>query len=592
MIKNKSHLLGIITISFFIYVTHIWIDFFYIATYNVDFSKYYDYLNYFLGLDVQIDFGQGVLYYFLISTLFRNRLDNLELSNMDIILSSTIHNINLLLFIFGLLGIYKLLISKGISNLNCIISLIALVLFPQAIYMRAVMKPEILCFAVLPWCVYFVERYFQSKNILYLFYSLPFLVISLNTKASAAGMVLLFLLFSYNKIFKVLEFKKILILLLVLIMLILIIQFENYLITDKTPFERPYDPEYDYKANYNILFRFSPSYIIESPFFNYDYQDNYYNKNSLSAINLILLDTFGDYFNQLFDSRVQYFSKNRKDFLTTGSTMFINENREINYEGPLSGLLITKMNYIRKLLAACISFIFFSLVIYYIFKDRENRHFYLAPFFGLFVLYLNSIGIPTNNFNLLKGDTFKAFYFSFLLCICFAFVFANIFQNSTIIKVLVLFIFSVCIIFISGHPKVNSQSESERLVAVNEYSLFCEVNNILIFENKIIKNIHKSGNIYNYKSDCNKKTTSNDLLQNNRKEYDLKYENDCINKIENKENIQNENASISNICRIYTIEKAKAQTESPLRIPFFSLLLLFIAFFFSIKKGIFDEKIN
>ena len=103
MIKNKSHLLGIITIFFFIYVTHIWIDFFYIATYNVDFPKYYDYLNYFLGLDVQIDFGQGVLYYFLISILFRNRLDNLELSNMDIILSSTIHNINLLLFIFGLL---------------------------------------------------------------------------------------------------------------------------------------------------------------------------------------------------------------------------------------------------------------------------------------------------------------------------------------------------------------------------------------------------------------------------------------------------------------------------------------------------------
>ena len=97
-----------------------------------------------------------------------------------------------------------------------------------------------------------------------------------------------------------------------------------------------------------------------------------------------------------------------------------------------------------------------------------------------------------------------------------------------------MFIFSLCIVFISGHPKVNSQSESERLVAVNEYSLFCEINNLLIFENKIINNIHKSGNIYNYESDCNKKTTSNDLLRNNRIEYDLKYKNDCINKIEKK----------------------------------------------------------
>ena len=28
------------------------------------------------------------------------------------------------------------------------------------------------------------------------------------------------------------------------------------------------------------------------------------------------------------------------------------------------------------------------------------------------------------------------------------------------------------------------------------------VNNILIFENTILKNIHKSGNIFDYKSDC------------------------------------------------------------------------------------------
>jgi len=271
--------------------------------------------------------------------------------------------------------------------------------------------------------------------------------------------------------------------------------------------------------------------------------------------------------------------------------VLINNNREINYEGPLSGLL-TRMDYFRKLLSVFISLIFFSLVIYYFIRDRKNRCFYLAPLFGIIVLYINSIGIPSNNFNPQKGDTFKAFYFSFLLCVCFAFVFARIFENKIFIKILVLLIFSICIVFISGHPKINSQNESERLITLNEYSLFCEVNNLLIFENNLLKNIHKSGNIYNYKSDCDGKTTSNELIQINRVEYDLKFEKSCSNKFEKKENIQNENAFISKECRIYTIEQAKTQTESPLRIPFFSIFLLFTAFFLSIKRSSVDEKIH
>ena len=116
MFKNKQFILGVLIISFVVYLTHIWINFFYIATYNVDFSKYYDYLNYFLGVKVDIDFGQGVLYYYLISLSINNKIELINIGNIDYVLSSSVHNVNLFLFMFGLIGIYRLLIFKKFDN--------------------------------------------------------------------------------------------------------------------------------------------------------------------------------------------------------------------------------------------------------------------------------------------------------------------------------------------------------------------------------------------------------------------------------------------------------------------------------------------
>ena len=97
MLKIKNKILLFILI-FIIYTTHNWINFFYNSTNNVDFSKYYDFVNYFLGLDVILDYGQGSLYYFLLSLFLRRHLDLINIENIDILITASIQELNLLLF--------------------------------------------------------------------------------------------------------------------------------------------------------------------------------------------------------------------------------------------------------------------------------------------------------------------------------------------------------------------------------------------------------------------------------------------------------------------------------------------------------------
>lgn len=576
MLKNKQFVLGVLIISFLVYITHIWINFYYIATLNVDFSKYYDYLNYFLGVEVDIDYGQGVLYYYLISLSVKNKIELINIGNIDYVISSSIHNVNLILFIFGLVGIYRLLKFKKFDNLTIFISILGLLVFPQSIYMRAVMKPEILCFATLPWILLYLEKFIASKTNINLILTIPFLVIALNTKGSVAGMIILYLFVSYFKVFKILNIKSLLIVSLIFVSALSIMQFENFRITETSPLERPYDPEYDYKASLDIIFRFSPQEVIRNPFFQYDYQENYYDIHAKSAINLFILDTFGDYFNQIFDMRNNYFSQNRKELIVNDSNLFINNKREINYAGPLSSLLMQE-NYLRKLLSIFFSVIFYILIFRYSYKDKENRNFYIAPFFGIFILYLNVIGIPSNNFNPYKGDTFKAFYFSFFLSIAFVFVLSNILKKNPKFKLVLVILFGLLIIFISGHPKNNSQFESERLIAANEYSLFCSVNNILFFENNLLKTLHVSGNINEYSSDCKNKSTSKLLFSSNREEYDKNFKDECLDGANNLlYDIDKQNLSTQSKCRIYTIELSNSENIDISR-PYFAIFLLILA---------------
>ena len=102
LIKKYKFLL-VLLIS--IFISQNWINLFYISSRNPDFSKYYDYINYFMGLNVEIDYGQNSLYYFLVTSLLKNKIEIITFGNLDFVISFSVQNLNLLLFIFSYLGL-------------------------------------------------------------------------------------------------------------------------------------------------------------------------------------------------------------------------------------------------------------------------------------------------------------------------------------------------------------------------------------------------------------------------------------------------------------------------------------------------------
>jgi len=577
-IQNRAYWFLLI---FGIYITQNWINFFYLAPTNPDFDKYYDYINYFMGLDVVIDYGQGTFYYYLISLFFLRKIDIVDETNIDILLSYSVQQVNLIFYLIGISGAYKLLKLKSFEKREILLSLLILSIFPQALYMRSVMKPEIVAFALIFWIIFFLEKFLKTNDLNNLFFLIPFLVLLINTKASIAGMVIVYLLTFYFKILNRIKIKKIISLILLILTCQLAIQFENYQITNLSPFERVYDEEYDYKARASTIFRFNLNDLFKDPYFTYDFEENFYSIHANSIINITLLDTFGDHFKQLFDSRPSYFSKFRKEIFVNDSAVLITPNREINYRGPFEELLVNDLNYLRKVIPVLFSIFFYFGILYYGYKNKKNRKFYYAPFFGIIILYINSLGIPSNNFNPFKGDTYKPFYYSFLLSLSFVFYLAQLLKKINVFKVLFIFLFVFSIIFVAGHPKSNSQILSENIVAMNEFSNFCEINNLIFLENILIRNLHISGNINGYKSDCTNYSTHK-FMQLNRKLSSNTYHEICVDS-NGKLNL---NLSNDKKCRIHAINLFNsAQTKT--KAPYFSILLAFSCLF-----TVFKDRIN
>jgi len=583
---DKSKILSF-ALFFSCFFSYTWINSFYISSRNVDYFKYYGYINYFTGIDVEIDYGQGVIYYFLVAKRLLSKVEFVNLSNLELVLNSAVQEVNFILFLIGLLGFFFFLNFKNYKTETILASLIFLVFFPQTIYLRAVMKPEILAFAFTPWVLLNLERYLSDRKLKNLLYAIPFLTLIINSKGSVAGMMLIYLIISYFEILKKIDLKNFIIISISIISILSLVQYENYSITGNTIFERTYDPEYDYKAKPEILLSVNLSEAFKHPFFKLnDIGETYHNK---SVIIPILLDTFGDYFNQIFDSDIQNFSKFRKDLFVNNSEGSFSETHQIYYQGIFHEELIFKMNHIRKMVSFVYSIIFYIALIILAVKDKKNRKYYIAPLVGIFILYINSLGIPSNNYNPIKGDTFKSFYFSFLLSISILFIGVKIFKKINFMKIFILILYIFSIFFIAGHPKQHDQLLSESLVISNQYSTFCAINNLLIYENPLLKSVFKSGNINGLKSDCSEKTLGS---ASNRRLYNEEFADNCIDS--NKEIINNRGPNKSLIpnsgdCRIYALEQVKFENNllNP-RIPFLSLtLLLFCLYFIFLETKVF-----
>ena len=82
-------------------------------------------------------------------------------------------------------------------------------------------------------------------------------------------------------------------------------QFENFKMNNLI-FERAYEENYDNTANPSILFRVNIKQLFTEPFLKYDYGDLSYSVHANSVLNITILDTFGDHFDQLFDSDLNF----------------------------------------------------------------------------------------------------------------------------------------------------------------------------------------------------------------------------------------------------------------------------------------------
>ena len=92
-------------------------------------------------------------------------------------------------------------------------------------------------------------------------------------------------------------------------------------------------------------------------------------------------------------------------FVDDSETLITKKEKLITQE--LSNILKYKLDHLRKIVSVLWSIIFYFSIIYLSFKNKKSRKFYLAPFAGIVLLYINSLGVPSNNFNPIKGDTFN-----------------------------------------------------------------------------------------------------------------------------------------------------------------------------------------
>ena len=112
--------------------------------------------------------------------------------------------INLLIYIIGLIALYKILALYEFQEGLILITLIAFDFFPQSIYMRSVMEAEIFEFFSIYGSYFLLEKYIKSKDIKYIFlYSFFSFANQYLPKASIAAMTVVYFLISYFKITKI-----------------------------------------------------------------------------------------------------------------------------------------------------------------------------------------------------------------------------------------------------------------------------------------------------------------------------------------------------------------------------------------------------
>ena len=410
---------------------------------GTDIDKYGPYLNYFLfGSSSDLE-EQGIGYFWFIAEISRMKIDSILVSSnfVNPVLNYGIHFGNFIFYLVGSLGVYFLLRKLSFSK-NIVFLIINMIcFFPPLIGARIILKPEIMAYAFIPWCILFLISFFEEKKIIYLYFMVPFLVILLSSKASIALMTALSLLMFFKK--ELINKHTVFLILLIVFSFVLLIN-ESFDVNQKYVWEHVTPNGYENTASINFLYNMNSDLIL----------DPYRNSQSSSLLGIILLDTFGDYWERY------WFHK---------SAWLGNEN-------------LFSVNFIR--VGTIFSVLFYSFLIFNLFKEKNK---YLKKigglsFVGILVLLItifNVFPFFTKNFNPSKGDPIKTHYFSFFLVFSLIYVllklYSSRFRLASFIVSLMLVFFSLQIFSTSSFETLKANDNSVNKLRIVNICLLTKV---------------------------------------------------------------------------------------------------------------------
>ena len=472
-----------------------------------DFEEYFIYIQHFFD-NSQTSKEHGLLYYYLHALNYEFFYS--DSSNIYLSIHKSVQQVNFYIFLFGLLGYYILFRHFNFSKLSIYLSFIFINFFPPSISMRIVFKPEILAFALMPWIIYFIEKYSEDRKLKYLFLCIPFLVSAITIKGNVLVILSLYLFLSYFVLIFKIKFKNILFIIFLFLSATLAITLENNSANGKTILDiqsgSTIRDNYNYKASKSIIYKTDLYKLVSSPI-KHTHADSF--------IAITLLETTGDYFDLYWDNDGTNYFKNRKqyfEFIQSNEIASPNFNSE-----NLTFTIYQQKNteiYLYESLGLVISIYLFYLLIKNCFQDKKYKKFLLGSFLGMIILLFHSItGIPVNNFDPLVGDTFKPLYYSFILIFSFAFLIIILFESKKI-RITSLFVYVFLIIFMLGFPKYLDYDLQVNLVQKIENSAYCQIEKNIYLKNSDFENIN-----------CNNK-----IRDNNESEYSKLFQNDLNHK--------------------------------------------------------------
>jgi hypothetical protein len=469
-----------------IFITFSISNVYYNALAGADNFKYMENLIFIFGESDSPFDSQGLLYFFIVSFFVKIRTESFDYINNPVFvtesldslfLSETILLANIFLFIFGLIGFFYLMKVLAFDENRIIFILLVFTYFPSFYYLRFNMKPEILAFALIPWIFYLFEDFLISKKSTNIFTMSILLAIMISSKGSIAGMVLLCLALKYINNYKLFNIRQVTLGFVILVISLLSISLENQVGDTGNLLQRRTEPQYDYRADVDII------YTVDFERLRKDPKKNYH-KNSLISITIV--DMFNDYFELNWKEDSTLLSKNIKPLIiernleNNENLKFLNYDNQYKhfvYSGPHPNYLPYQMTYFGMVF----SLVFIFLIFYYLIKESiENKIYILFPFMGVVVLLINSIyGFPQNNFDPNVADTLKVFYYVFLIPFPLAIILKNInfYRFKNILFAILFTVFS----FINlGFPKINDEKFDQILTTSIENKLFCEFNKTFI----------------------------------------------------------------------------------------------------------------